>query len=304
MGAGDLPFFILEHVTHSSLEYATPAACESRRVLTQLEAAAAGLHSHHADSGVAEKIVEEPDGVAPSSYAREKKIRQAAFGPQDLFARLFSNDGLKVPHDLRIRVGPKNGAQEVVCRRDVGHPVAHGFVDRILERSAPRIYRGHFCTEQAHAKDVEGLPAHVFGAHVNLALHAEQRRDGGRGDAMLSRAGLGNDAGLPHAPRQKHLSQRVVDFVRARMVQIFSLEIDAAASKILGKAARKGERCRASGVGMKELFELRVERGIPARLFVGFLQFLQRSHESLRDEPSTVETVVTALVRPGQHLRC
>src|SRR5205823_10697880 len=123
------------HVTHSSLEYATPAACESRRVLTQLEAAAAGLHSHHADSGVAEKIVEEPDGVAPSSYAREKKIRQAAFGPQDLFARLFSNDGLKVPHDLRIRVGPKNGPQGVVCRRGVGHPAPHGVRDPIPEPS-------------------------------------------------------------------------------------------------------------------------------------------------------------------------
>ena len=41
---------------------------------------------------------------------------------------------------------------------------------------------------------------------------------------MLSRAGLGDDAGLAHPPRQQHLSQRVVELVRPGVEQILALE--------------------------------------------------------------------------------
>jgi hypothetical protein len=51
-------------------------------------------------------------------------------------------------------------------------------------------------------------------------------RHGGRGDAVLARAGLGDDAGLAHALGQQDLAEAVVDLVRAGVVQVLALEVD------------------------------------------------------------------------------
>ena len=73
-------------------------------------------------------------------------------------------------------------------------------------------------------KTLRRLPPHVLLAHVDDALQAEARADRGRGDAMLSRAGFGDDAALAHAPRQQHLAEGVVDLVRAGVAEVFALE--------------------------------------------------------------------------------
>src|SRR3546814_13744907 len=52
------------------------------------------------------------------------------------------------------------------------------------------------------------------------------RSEGGGGDAMLTGAGLGDDAGLAHAPRQQDLPQHVIGLVGAGVVQLVALEID------------------------------------------------------------------------------
>jgi hypothetical protein len=52
------------------------------------------------------------------------------------------------------------------------------------------------------------------------------RGDGGRRDAVLARAGLGDDARLAHAAGEQRLPDGVVDLVRAGVVQVFALEVD------------------------------------------------------------------------------
>ena len=81
--------------------------------------------------------------------------------------------------------------------------------------------------EQAHADDVQRLAPHVFRAHVDDALEAEQRTGGGRRHAVLPGAGLGDDAPLAHALGEQRLPQRVVDLVRAGVRQVFALEENA-----------------------------------------------------------------------------
>ena len=61
----------------------------------------------------------------------------------------------------------------------------------------------------------------------------EQRADGGRGDAVLARAGLGDDALLAHALGKQALAERVVDLVRAGVQQVFALEVDFGAAELL-----------------------------------------------------------------------
>ena len=47
---------------------------------------------------------------------------------------------------------------------------------------------------------------------------------------MLPRAGFGNDSLLAHAQRKQGLTQGVVDFVRASMVEVLPLQPDAGAA--------------------------------------------------------------------------
>ena len=85
--------------------------------------------------------------------------------------------------------------------------------------------------KQLHAQHVEFLPRDVRGAHVDDALEAQQRADGGRGHAVLSGARLGHDARLAHPLREQGLAQGVVDLVRAGVGQVLALEIDARAAQ-------------------------------------------------------------------------
>ncbi len=134
-------------------------------------------------------------------------------------------------------------ADEIVRRRDVRHPVADGLVDRVLECLAAGGDGAHLSAEQLHAKDVERLTADVLCAHVDDALQPQLGADRRRGDAVLARAGLGDDAPLAHALREQALPQRVVDLVRAGVGQILALEVDTRADPLrepLGEVERRG----------------------------------------------------------------
>ena len=126
-----------------------------------------------------------------------------------------------------------DGADDVERVVDVGDPVAHRFVDRVLQRLRARRHRHDFGAEQLHAIDVDLLPLDVDRAHVDDALEAEARADRCGGDAVLARAGLGDDASLAHAPRDERLADRVVDLVRAGVIEIFALEQDLRAADFL-----------------------------------------------------------------------
>ncbi len=103
----------------------------------------------------------------------------------------------------------------------------------------PEFDADHFRAQQAHARNVEPLPLHVFRAHVNDALQAEARRHGGRGHAVLARAGLGDDAALAHAHREQRLAEAVVDLVRAGVQQVFALDVNARAAEMFASGARQ-----------------------------------------------------------------
>src|SRR6185295_2569185 len=103
-------------------------------------------------------------------------------------------------------------------------PVADRFIHRVLQRAATRFDGAHLRTEKAHAKHVGRLPVHVLGAHVHDALEPEERARRRACHAVLTRAGLRDDALLPHPPRKECLPERAVDLVRAGVGQILALE--------------------------------------------------------------------------------
>ena len=138
------------------------------------------------------------------------------------------------------------------------------------------------------------LATHVLGAHVDDALEAEARAHGRGRDAVLAGARLRDDPPLAEARREEDLPERVVDLVRARVVQVFALEDDSAAGR--GEALGLVERRRAADVALAEPFELLAKRGVGERLVPAVLELVERRDQRLGD----VAPAVLA-VRRGRH---
>ena len=127
-------------------------------------------------------------------------------------------------------MGTGHRAQDVVGGLDVGDPIADRLAGGVLEGGGAGRHGLDGGPQQPHAEDVEGLAAHVLGAHVDDALQPEAGAHRGSGDAMLAGAGFGDDALLTHAQGQQALAQGVVDLVGAGVVEVFALQPDAGAT--------------------------------------------------------------------------
>jgi hypothetical protein len=131
--------------------------------------------------------------------AGDDDVRQPANVFEHLPPRLPADHGLELADHQRIRMWSERGPQKIVRITDVGDPVPHGLVDRILQRLATGIDLTHRRAQELHAQDIRGLTPHVLGAHVHMALEAEQCTRGRARDAVLSGASLGDDTRLAHA---------------------------------------------------------------------------------------------------------
>ena len=136
--------------------------------------------------------------LPPPTQATSKSGRRS-FAFENLPARFHADDALKIAHHHRVGMRAERGAQYIMSGAHVRDPIAHRFVDRFLERGLSGGDRNDFRAEKFHARDVERLALHVDLAHVNDAFAAEARCDRGGGDAMLARAGFGDDALLAHS---------------------------------------------------------------------------------------------------------
>jgi hypothetical protein len=121
-------------------------------------------------------------------------------------------------------VRASHSADDVEGVIHISDPVAHGFVQRVFQRAAAAGHRYNGCAQQFHAVNVRALAFHVFTAHVHHAFQAVAGTDGGRGHAMLASARFGNHAGLAHAFGEHGLADGVVDFVGARVIQVFTFQ--------------------------------------------------------------------------------
>jgi hypothetical protein len=159
------------------------------------------LDGHEPDWRLADEPIEQPDGVRPAADAGDDEVGQAALHLSDLRRGLVTDDPLEVAHDRRVGVRAHRRTEHVVRVGDVRHPVAHGVVDRVLQRRRAGVDRPHLGAERLHAQHVGPLALDVARAHVDDARDAEQRAGGGRRHAVLAGAGLGDDARLAQPAR-------------------------------------------------------------------------------------------------------
>ena len=128
-----------------------------------------------------------------------------------------------------VGVGANGRADDVVRVIGVAAPVAYGLVGGVFQGLVAGVNGTYLGAQHFHLFHVGPLAHHVGAPHEDDALHVHQRADGGCGHAVLSGSGFGYDACLAHAARQQYLSDGVVDFVCAGVVEVLALEVDAAA---------------------------------------------------------------------------
>src|SRR5262249_45475063 len=145
--------------------------------------------------------------------------------------------------------------------------------------------------------------AHVFNAHIDDALEAEQRAHGRGSDTVLPRAGLGDDAALAHAAREEGLPQAVIDLVRAGVEQVLTLEPDARAAERVAEALAEIQWGGAAGVVVEEVRKLGLEGGVATRREVGVLQLFDGRHQNFGDVAPAVRAEVSAGIGLGGHAR-
>ena len=113
---------------------------------------------------------------------------------------------------------------------------------------------------------------------------------------MLAGAGLGDDPGLAHPPRQQDLAQHVVHLVAAGVVQLFALEIHRGAAQPFGQPLGLVKRRGAADVVDLQILHLGGKGGIGLRLLVFRLQVEDQRHQSLADEAAAEDAEAALLV--------
>ena len=162
-------------------------------------------------------------------------------------------------------------------------PLAESFVRRVLEGARPALDGMHGRAEQLHHVDVERLTLDVDRAHVDVDRDPELRADRRGRDPVLPRARLGDDPGLPHAPREQRLADRVVDLVRAGVVEVFALEDDRR-GVVPDDALRFVDRRGAADEIAQHVVILAPERGIVEGRIHLALELRERFDQHLGDE--------------------
>ena len=248
-------------------------------------------------SGSATNAVKIPIALEPPPTHAATASGSRPHALEHLLAGLVADDPLVLAHHQRERVRPGDRAEHVVRRVDVGDPVAHRLVDRVLERARAGRHRHDLGAEQPHAGDVERLPPGVLLAHVDDAVEAEQRGSGRGGHAVLAGTGLGDHPLLADVPGEQRLPQHIVDLVRAGVVEVLALEQHARSAGVLAELRHVGERRRAAGVVAQQRLQFGAERGIGLGLVEGSGQVVDRGDERFGDESTAVRAEMAGGVR-------
>ena len=281
------------------MQDARRAAGDRRRVPPSRDAVARRLGDREPDARLADEARQQPDRVRATADARQGEIGQSTLGSPELDRRLVADAPLQVADDRRVRVRAHRRAEHVVRRFDIRHPVAHRLVDRVLERRRAGRDGAHLRAERMHAQHVRLLALDVLGAHVHDAGQAEQGAGGGRRDAVLAGAGLGDHSGLAEAAREQRLAERVIDLVGAGVGEVLTLEVEAEARRDgaaggrcggeiqdplgepIGAIERGGPACEAT----KQLAQLGPETRVVTKRGVCQLQLLEGRHQGLGHIP-------------------
>ena len=226
----DLTVVGLHHQCACTVDDALRATVHGGSGVVGVDAVTACFGEHNLHAVVVDIVIDGTGGVAATTYAGDEIVGIVASCllfelPLDLFA----DHALHLRHDVGVGVRAHRGTNEVEGILGMAAPVADRFRAGVGECHVSGGHRMHLCAEHLHALHVGMLSLHVGLTHEDLAVHAEECADRGCCHAVLTGAGLSDDAGLTHLTGEEYLSDGVVDLVCSRVVEVLTLEIEPAA---------------------------------------------------------------------------
>src|SRR5215469_16942720 len=104
-------------------------------MLSQFGATSTSLYANELYFLVGNKLVEYANQIRSTANTGINGCRQSAFRFKNLFPGFAPNHGMKIAHHRGIRMRTQDASQQVVSGANIGDPVAHRFIDRVLERA-------------------------------------------------------------------------------------------------------------------------------------------------------------------------
>ncbi len=264
-----LTALILQEQALEAVEDSHRPLGDGRRMVGGIEALARRLDAVELHLLVIEEGAEDSHGVGAAADTGDHGVGKGAGHLLDLTPCLNADDALEVADHHREGVGADHRTDAVDLVDRIFKVRLEGRVDGILEGSGAAGDADDGGAEDLHPAHVRRFLLDVHLAHVDVTLQAEQRRCGGQGHPMLTRAGLGDDLLLAHPLGEQHLSDAVVDLMGTGMVEILTLEVDLCPTDCFAEAFGVIDRGGAPHVVVQQVAQLGQEDRVLDDLLVG-----------------------------------
>ena len=264
-----------------------------------IQATAGRFHTNQLHILVIEKGCKGPHCVRAATDAGGDDIRQAPLALEKLFARLFTDDLLKVTHHHRERMRTDHRADRVDAANRVLEVFLESRIDSIFQRrGTPR--HGHQVTAQdLHLGDVRVFLFDIHLTHVNLAWNSNQGAGSGQSHPVLTRTGLGQHLLLTHVLCQQGLADAVIDLVGTGVIEVLTLEIDPRSTELFRQPAGVEQWTRAADIVALQVAQFLLERPGLAYFIIGRCDFIHHHLQFRRDDLTTIVSEIAVLVGHG-----
>ena len=295
----NLSVVVLHHKHLRPVQDARRTLVDGRRRMVRLPAVASSLRQYDSHALVVHIVVDGARRITAAADAGDEVVGIVASRlllqlPPDL----LRDDTLHARHQIGIRMRSHRRAHNVERVLRMTTPVAYCLRTGVAERHVTCTNGMHLGAQHPHALHIRVLALHVGSSHEHLAAHTHQGAHRSRSHTVLSGSRLGDDACLPHLPRQQNLSDSVVNLVRTRVVQVLALQKQAAAVA-LAHPARIVERRRPPHIVLQQRVILRLKLLRLDDRQVGVLQVVNTLIEDFRHVCASelpVEAVLVYLI--------
>mmetsp|Transcript_9355 Transcript_9355/g.20199 ORF Transcript_9355/g.20199 Transcript_9355/m.20199 type:complete len:541 (+) Transcript_9355:716-2338(+) len=293
-----LPRLFLDDISHGTLQNSRCSLGKCTAMLSILIKTVTGsFRSHKHDGFVILEWMEGTNRVGSPTNTGNDRIWQLSGLLEHLLTHFFAHDTLEIAHNRGEWVGPNSRSNQVVRVSNIGNPIAHGFVDSILQCGLSVVHWDYLCSQCVHSENIQLLAFTIHGTHVDNALQSHLSTNGGGGNSVLTRTSFGNNTGLSNAFGQQSLSNGVVDFVRTSVCQILAFEPNSGATREFGQTVSSVQRCGPANKIPTVFVKLGQEVRIILNLVILLFNFFKRNRQSLRDVlPSEVSKFARFLV--------
>ena len=134
MGIDNLTVCVLNQIGTIAMQNAWGTCCKRRCMPARFNALATRLATDQADFFMRNVIEENAHRIGAAAYTGQHSIRLLANHFRHLPETLFTHHGIKIAHHHRVRVRTRNSTNDVESVFNIGHPIAHRFIERIFKR--------------------------------------------------------------------------------------------------------------------------------------------------------------------------